>query len=97
MTDKNKEIRHIAEHYGIENQLEKSLEEINELKEEIENFQQFKTNYVIYRMLEEIADVEIMLEQLKLLLKSGQEVEEIKEYKIARQLKRISEEGVKNE
>jgi len=95
--DKNKELKHIAEHYGIDAQLEKTKEELNELVEEVEKFQQFKKNYVLYRMIDEIADVENMIDQLKLLLKIAAEVDEVKEYKIARQLKRISEEGINND
>lgn len=45
----------------------------------------------IRNLIEEIADVEIMLEQIKYLLDCVYAVEEVKEQKIARQLERIKE------
>lgn len=46
-------------------------------------------------VLEEVADVEIMLEQIKYLLSCEHAVEEVKEQKIARQLERIKESDLK--
>lgn len=46
-------------------------------------------------IIEEIADVEIMTCQLKMLLKCENEVEEIKRYKVSRQLKRMETEEEK--
>lgn len=45
----------------------------------------------------EIADVEIMLEQIKYLLSCHNEVEQVKEQKIARQIQRIKSEVDKHE
>ena len=57
----NKELKLIADHYGLENQLGKCIEELNELVEAL-------SRQNIDHVREEIADVENMLEQIKYLL-----------------------------
>ena len=88
----------IAEFYGYQSQSNQLTEECGELIQAISKFRRAKTevekakaysNYV-----EEIADVEIMLAQIKHLLGvSEQEVATIKLQKLQRTLRRI-EEGV---
>lgn len=73
----------IAHHYGKEHQLEKCKEEINGLIEAIDS----KDEEAI---IEEIADVEIMIDQVKYLLCAERLVELYKDYKIQRQLTRIA-------
>ena len=75
----------IANHYGLEHQLGKCKEELGELIEAIDS-----TNDEA--IIEEIADVEIMTAQLKQLMRADRVVELYKDYKIARQLRRIAEE-----
>ena len=81
----NEDLKYIADHYGKEHQLEKCKEELGELIEAIDS-----TNDEA--IIEEIADVEIMTEQLKQLMCADRVVELYKDYKIARQLRRISRE-----
>lgn len=57
----SKELKFIADHYGLENQLGKCIEELNELVEAL-------SHENIDHVREEIADVENMLEQIKYLL-----------------------------
>lgn len=57
----SKELKFIADHYGLENQLGKCIEELNELVEAL-------SHQNIDHVREEIADVENMLEQIKYLL-----------------------------
>ena len=57
----SKELKFIADHYGLENQLGKCIEELNELVEAL-------SHQNIDHVQEEIADVENMLEQIKYLL-----------------------------
>lgn len=57
----NKELKFIADHYGLEIQLGKCIEELNELVEAL-------SHKNIDRVQEEVADVENMLEQIKYLL-----------------------------
>jgi hypothetical protein len=80
----NKDLEYIAYHYGKFHQLEKCKEELNELIEAIESKDEES-------IIEEIADVEIMTEQIKQLMCADKVVELYKDYKIARQLRRISE------
>ena len=56
---KNNRYQKIIEHYGINNQLKKLSEEVYELQESI--LEQHNTEHV----LEEYADVEVILEQIK--------------------------------
>ena len=75
----------IAEHYGLEKQKLKAIEEMAELtkallKDDREN------------IIEEIADVEIMISQLKWLLSVHGQVADVRLRKIDRQLKRMKEE-----
>lgn len=92
MATYNKQIKYIANHYGLEKQLVKSLEELEELKAEIKSYIQYPDDYLLYRLADEMADAEIMISQLKMLLNLSDAVEEVKENKIARQLGRIEAE-----
>lgn len=77
----------IADHYGKEHQLEKCKEELNELIEALGG-----SNNT--HLVEEIADVEIMISQIKYLRDIPDErVDVIKKYKIQRQLRRIANEN----
>lgn len=83
----------IANYYGKEPQLRQTQEELAELilaiSKCVRNDLHFQENFV-----EEIADVEIMLEQLKLFMTDSElnHLEFIKETKIVRQLERIERE-----
>lgn len=79
------DLTNIANHYGLEHQLGKCKEELGELIEAIDSAND-------EAIIEEIADVEIMTEQLKQLMCADRVVELYKDYKIARQLRRIAEE-----
>ena len=79
----NHDITRLLLHYGPESQKQKSIEELNELIEAIENDS---------NVCEEIADVYVMLEQLKRIYKiNDMEVVEIMKTKVKRQHKRIFE------
>lgn len=85
---KNNRYQKIIEHYGVNNQLKKLTEEVYELQESI--LEQHNTEHV----LEEYADVEVILEQIKQYFKLDDEkIELIKDYKVARQLYRIRNES----
>ena len=102
MTDKN--IIKIASTYGYDAQSRQLIEEMAELTQAISKFwrKHMKSGKVKFEdtacgtpeenhIAEEIADVEICLEQLKYLLYITGEVKEFKQQKIERQLKRIAE------
>lgn len=96
----------IANHYGYDSQSRQLIEEMAELTVAInklwivERFCDGKNimdvkgfSYPeVKEIIEEIADVEIMLSQIKYLLGCNDEVEQEKERKISRQLERIKEE-----
>ena len=90
------ELREIINYFGIENQKKKVIEELSELiqaicKNDLEN------------ILEEIADVEIMLKQLKIILYDNKEfdynflekIKEIKKEKINKIFKKINKNKIK--
>ena len=81
----NEDLKYIADHYGKEHQLEKCKEELNELIEAIDSRDEESVK-------EEIADVEIMINQGKYLMCAERLVELYKDYKTQRQLARIAKE-----
>lgn len=90
MTTKEK-IMKIAYHYGFDSQLNKTIEECGELIKAISKYKgnSFKSEY-LDNLEEEVADVLIMINQLRILI-SKPKIDEIIEYKLDRQLKRMSE------
>lgn len=91
-------IREIADHYGLQHQIDKAFEELGELKDEIASYYwKFLSNddeISLVGIIDEITDVEIMLEQLKYLLKIQKEVHAHIWFKANRQLERIKEEKI---
>lgn len=98
----SKNIKTIADFYGYDAQSRQLIEEMAELTQAINKFWRKdldlgeKTIFEIpvnspqeENIAEEIADVEICLEQIKYLLNCSEQVEKSKEYKISRQLERI--------
>lgn len=94
------ELRTQANGFGLKNRFMQTIEEMGELQQAISKYtrieqgditcnkQQFD---VSYNIAEEIADVEICLEQLKYLMYNSNLVEIIKAQKIARTKQRIEE------
>lgn len=81
-------LKEILNHYGEEAQANQLVQELGELIVAI-------TKGDIENAMEEVADVEIMLEQFKNFEAINRDkIEKIKEYKIDRQLKRIEREKV---
>ena len=99
--DMAKKIKMIADHYGYDAQSRQCMEEMAELTQAINKFWRVcgngqKTEKSIQdcrdNLVEEMADVQIMLWQMEYLLLSGQEVNQMIEKKLDRQLERIEEE-----
>lgn len=74
----------IINHYGYENQLKKLIEELRELEEVI-----LYHRYDEEHIKEEMADVLNLIEQISVFQGWVDDVNEIKEFKISRQLDRI--------
>lgn len=103
---KNK-ISKIANRYGFSNQSRQLSEECAELVQAVNKYYRFRksknssdeiltstedSNMLIQHIVEEIADVEIMLEQMKVLLNlSDEAVAGVKNIKVNRELARIKE------
>ncbi len=81
----NDELRVIAMFYGNEIQYDKLQEELGELIEAIDSLDE-------RAIIEEVADVENMTYQLKHLMCADRVVDLYKDYKVARQLRRIAKE-----
>lgn len=86
-------IKQIADHYKLEHQLGKTLEELNELSSEIRDYKfdlHMKLDDITAcRVVDEIADVRIMLAQLEYLIGIEEEVRDRVEFKLNRQIDRI--------
>lgn len=80
MTD----VQKIANYFGYERQEKKLLEELSELSCAL-----YHDSFI--NILEELADVELMLEQVIYLLGKQEEIERIKRYKVTRTLRMIGE------
>ena len=96
-------IKTIWTHYGQFNQLEKTIEELDELKAEVVKFLRFvkstdnrftavsrsKSEFLKDKVAEEAADVSIMIEQLLYGLNIGARFDAWREYKLDRQMRRM--------
>ena len=93
------QLRKIADHYGLDSQLKQAVEEMAELIQAFNKYtrsrgsgQPTTTDELTARLniIEEVADVEIMLSQVKYLLDiSDDEIEAIKCIKLDRTLDRM--------
>ena len=87
---KNPRIMEIADHYGIEKQLHQLAEECSELAVEASHSAR---KGVTVKIIEEMADVLLMMEQVIYLANIAiDDINECIQFKIDRQLERIKEE-----
>lgn len=93
------DIIRIAEHYGLRNQLDKLSEELRELDlatimAGIDlSFSDRISDKGVFGLLDEMADVLIMINQIAYLLDIGDDVNKRIDFKIDRQLHRMDKEG----
>ena len=80
----------IANHYGYKSQSLIAIEEMSELTKEICKFGRGQSN--LDALVDEIADVKIMVEQLEYLFGVSNKVDARIDYKLERQLKRMEHE-----
>lgn len=92
-------IKKIADHFGLEAQGRQLMEEMGELAQAVNKLWRFDKGYIggtteIHKakVIEEITDVEIVLDQIKYLLRVEKETEIWKEKKLERTLKKIDPE-----
>ena len=90
MAKDNERIKTIADHYGIKEQLRQLSEECCELAVEANHSARKGTTV---KIIEEIADVIIMMEQIIYLAGiDRKDIDEVIDYKLNRQLERIGKE-----
>lgn len=98
----NQNIKHsihkIADNYTIDSQIDIAIEEMSELTKELIKYKRtyrqdnIPSKYDFSTIIEEYADVKIMLEQLKYLFSlSDEDIEQVIKEKLRRQFNRISE------
>ena len=84
----NNDLSRIAEHYGLRVQMRQLVEEMAELTQVICKSERYDLETVRDHLVEEVADVDIVLSQVKYLL-GDSEFDKIKYEKIKRQIQRI--------
>lgn len=94
MTTPNDVYKGLVKKFGAENQIIVAIEELSELQKELCKYLRGETN--IRNISEEMADAEIMLEQLKLIFDNQKPVSIEKNYKLIRTYERYLI-GVDNE
>ena len=90
----DKDLRNIAEHYGLRVQMRQTIEEMAELTQVICKAERYDLDTVRDHLVEEVADVSIMIDQLEYLLGDSR-IAQIKAEKIERQKRRIEDAGGK--
>lgn len=84
------DLKQISNHYGYTHQKNMLIEEMAELIQALNKLERYGRGSVFSRnVIEEIADVEIMLAQVKYLLNVEDEVNDIVVEKIKRQINRV--------
>lgn len=90
----DKDLRNIAEHYGLRVQMRQLIEEMAELTQVICKAERYDLDTVREHLVEEVADVQVVLDQVIYLLGDNR-IEQIRAEKIARQKRRIEDAGGK--
>lgn len=85
----NKDIQEIAEYYGLISQMGVLQEECSELIKAASKYLRYGTDEKKNDIAEEIADVEIMMEQIKYLLNLYDDVQFCRKHKLVHTLDRI--------
>lgn len=88
----DKDLRNIAEHYGLRIQMRQLIEEMAELTQVICKAERYDLDTVREHLVEEVADVQVVLDQVIYLLGDNR-IEQIRAEKIARQKRRIEDAG----
>jgi NTP pyrophosphatase (non-canonical NTP hydrolase) len=78
--------------YGVTNQLRQVQEEAAELIQAINKFCRCCDDDTYDKLCSEIADMEVMIEQIKLIINENSRIQEFKEYKLNRLVKIVNNE-----
>lgn len=93
MADRERKLLFLIDHYGTLNQKLIAIEEMAELQKAIVKDIRQNSKENTDAVIEEVADVQIMLEQLKMIFSCRSKTDEIMDAKIDRQIKRIMDES----
>lgn len=93
MADRERKLLFLINHYGTLNQKLIAIEEMAELQKAIVKTIRQNSKENTEAIIEEIADVQVMLEQLKMIFSCRTKIDEIMDAKIDRQIKRIMDES----
>lgn len=92
----SRDVKRIADHFGYEKQKNMLIEEMAELIQALNKFDRKKNEEAYENIIEEMADVELMIDQVRYLLDINKEaIEEIKAEKV-RRTKEIINQALEN-
>ena len=89
MADRESKLLFLIDHYGTLNQKLIAIEEMAELQKAIVKDIRQRNEESVEAAIEEIADVQVMLEQLKIIYSCKTKIDAIMDAKIDRQIKRV--------
>lgn len=89
MADRESKLLFLINHYGTLNQKLIAIEEMAELQKAIVKHIRQESEENMNAVIEEIADVQVMLEQLKMIFSCRSKTDAIMDAKIDRQIKRV--------
>lgn len=84
-------LQEIIKHYGVNPQMDMAIEECSELIKALLKFRRNSNNSAWEAVIDELADVEIMISQMKIIFDCSGEVESRIDFKIKRQIERMKE------
>lgn len=89
MVDRGRKLLFLIDHYGTKKQQDIAIEELAELQKAIIKYRREPSDKTKEAVIEEIADVQVMLEQLKIIYSCRTKIDAIMDAKIDRQIKRV--------
>ena len=97
MADRENKLLFLINHYGPMPQQDMAIEELSELQKAILKHRRYATEETKKEVIEEIADVQVMIEQLKIIFSCKSKIDEIMDIKIDRQIGRVMEKSEKKD
>lgn len=89
MADMHSKLLYLINTYGTKHQQDIAIEEMSELQKAIIKCRRNPSKETFNNVVEEIADVQVMLEQLKLIYSCRSTIEKLMEAKVDRQIERV--------
>ena len=89
MVDRERKLLFLINHYGTKKQQDIAIEELAELQKAIIKYRREPSDKTKEAVVEEIADVQVMLEQLKIIYSCRTKIDAIMDAKIERQIERV--------